>query len=154
MLKDITFKIIVNKNNTERVKAANIISNNLEAIGIKTEIKDLTEDDMQKALKEKDYDLALIGCELPAVSDATYVLNKLGYSDKKLDKYITQLQNATSEEEIKSIYKTIQKYVKEKAIFISFGILNDYVVLHGRLKGELNSNDFDVYSGIDKIKMD
>ena len=154
MLKDITFKIIVNKNNTERVKAANIISNNLEAIGIKTEIKDLTEDDMQKALKEKDYDLALIGCELPAVSDATYVLNKLGYSDKKLDKYITQLQNATSEEEIKSIYKTIQKYVKEKAIFISFGILNDYVVLNGRLKGELNSNDFDVYSGIDKIKMD
>ena len=153
MLKDITFKIIVNKNNTERVKAANIISNNLEAIGIKTEIKDLTEDDMQKALKEKDYDLALIGCELPAVSDATYVLNKLGYSDKKLDKYITQLQNATSEEEIKSIYKTIQKYVKEKAIFISFGILNDYVVLNGRLKGELNSNDFDVYSGIDKIKM-
>ena len=143
MLKDITFKIIVNKNNTERVKAANIISNNLEAIGIKTEIKDLTEDDMQKALKEKDYDLALIGCELPAVSDATYVLNKLGYSDKKLDKYITQLQNAT-----------IQKYVKEKAIFISFGILNDYVVLNGRLKGELNSNDFDVYSGIDKIKMD
>ena len=105
-------------------------------------------------LKEKDYDLALIGCELPAVSDATYVLNKLGYSDKKLDKYITQLQNATSEEEIKSIYKTIQKYVKEKAIFISFGILNDYVVLNGRLKGELNSNDFDVYSGIDKIKMD
>ena len=154
MLKDITFKIIVNKNNTERVKAANIISNNLEAIGIKTEIKDLTEDDMQKALKEKDYDLALIGCELPAVSDATYVLNKLGYSDKKLDKYITQLQNATSEEEIKSIYKTIQKYVKEKAIFISFGILNDYVVLNGRLKGELNSNDFDVYSGIDKIKID
>ena len=154
MLKDITFKIIVNKNNTERVKAANIISNNLEAIGIKTEIKDLTEDDMQKALKEKDYDLALIGCELPAVSDATYVLNKLGYSDKKLDKYITQLQNATSEEEIKSIYKTIQKYVKEKAIFISFGIFNDYVVLNGRLKGELNSNDFDVYSGIDKIKMD
>lgn len=154
ILKDITFKIIVNKNNTERVKAANIISNNLEAIGIKTEIKDLTEDDMQKALKEKDYDLALIGCELPAVSDATYVLNKLGYSDKKLDKYITQLQNATSEEEIKSIYKIIQKYVKEKAIFISFGILNDYVVLNGRLKGELNSNDFDVYSGIDKIKMD
>ena len=154
MLKDITFKIIVNKNNTERVKAANIISNNLEAIGIKTEIKDLTEDDMQKALKEKDYDLSLIGCELPAVSDATYVLNKLGYSDKKLDKYITQLQNATSEEEIKSIYKIIQKYVKEKAIFISFGILNDYVVLNGRLKGELNSNDFDVYSGIDKIKMD
>lgn len=154
MLKDVTFKIIVNKNNTERVKAANIISNNLDEIGIKTEIKDLNEDEMKKALDEKDYDLALMGCELPAVSDATYVLNQLGYSDKKLDKYLKKLQNATSEDEVKKIYKNIQKYVKEKAIFISFGILDDYVVLNGRLKGNLNSNDFNVYSGINTIKMD
>ena len=153
-LKDVTFKIIVNKNNTERVKAANIISNNLDEIGIKTEIKDLNEDEMKKALDEKDYDLALMGCELPAVSDATYVLNQLGYSDKKLDKYLKKLQNATSEDEVKKIYKNIQKYVKEKAIFISFGILDDYVVLNGRLKGNLNSNDFNVYSGINTIKMD
>ena len=109
---------------------------------------------MKKALDEKDYDLALMGCELPAVSDATYVLNQLGYSDKKLDKYLKKLQNATSEDEVKKIYKNIQKYVKEKAIFISFGILDDYVVLNGRLKGNLNSNDFNVYSGINTIKMD
>ena len=31
-----------------------------------------------------------------------------------------------------------QKYVKEKAIFISFGILDDYVVLNGRLDRVLN----------------
>ncbi|MBU5335270.1 ABC transporter substrate-binding protein [Intestinibacter bartlettii] len=153
MLRDVTFKIIVNKNNTERVKAANIISNNLDAIGIKTEIKDLTEDEMTKALDSKDYDLALIGCQLPAVSDATYVINQLGYQDEKLDKYLKQLQNSTSEENTKNIYKKIQKYVKENAIFISFGILDDYVVLNGRLDGELNSNDFNVYSGINTIKM-
>ncbi|MDO5011256.1 MAG: ABC transporter substrate-binding protein, partial [Intestinibacter bartlettii] len=153
MLRDVTFKIIVNKNNTERVKAANIISNNLDAIGIKTEIKDLTEDEMTKALDSKDYDLALIGCQLPAVSDATYVINQLGYQDEKLDKYLKQLQNSTSEENTKNIYKKIQKYVKENALFISFGILDDYVVLNGRLDGELNSNDFNVYSGINTIKM-
>ena len=153
LLKDVTFKIIVNKNNSERVKAANIISNNLEAIGIKTEIKDLDDDEMTKALDKKDYDLALIGCELPAVSDATYIIKQLGYDDKQLDKYLNALQNANSEDEIKSIYKTLQKYVKEKAMFISFGILDDYVVLNGRLKGELTCNDFNVYSGINTIKM-
>ena len=118
LLKDVTFKIIVNKNNSERVKAATIISNNLEAIGIKTEIKDLEDDEMTKALDKKDYDLALIGCELPAVSDATYIIKQLGYDDKQLDKYLNALQNANSEDEIKSTYKTLQKYVKEKAIFI------------------------------------
>ncbi|MGM9535686.1 MAG: hypothetical protein ACI3VR_10555, partial [Intestinibacter sp.] len=153
LLKDIKFKIIVNKDNSERVKAANIISNNLEAVGIKTEIKDLTSDEMTKALDSKDYDLALIGCELPAVSDATYILEELGYKDDQLDKYLKKLQEANSEAEIKSIYKDIQKYVKENAVFISFGILDDYVVLNKRLEGDLYTNDFNIYRGIDSLKI-
>ncbi|MGN1032340.1 MAG: ABC transporter substrate-binding protein [Intestinibacter sp.] len=153
LLKDIKFKIIVNKDNTERMKAANIISNNLEAVGIKTEIKDLTDDEMTKALDSKDYDLALIGCELPAVPDATYILEELGYEDEQLDKYLKNLQDANSEDKIKSIYKDIQKYVKENAVFISFGILDDYVVLNERLEGELYSNDFNIYRGIDSLKV-
>ena len=40
-----------------------------------------------------------------------------------------------------------------KAIFISFGILHDYVVLNGRLDGELICNDFNVYRGINTIKI-
>lgn len=153
LLKDIKFKIIVNKDNSERVKAANIISNNLEAVGIKTEIKDLTSDEMTNALDSKDYDLALIGCELPAVSDATYILEELGYQDEQLDKYLKKLKDANSEAEIKSIYKDIQKYVKENAVFISFGMLDDYVVLNKRLEGNLKSNDFNIYRSIDSLEV-
>lgn len=153
LLKDMKFKIIVNKDNSERVKAANIISNNLEAIGIKTEIEDLTDDEMTKALDSKKYDLALIGCELPAVSDATYILEELGYKDKQLDKYLKNLQEANSEAQIKNIYKEIQKYVKENAVFISFGMLDDYVVLNERLEGDLYSNDLNIYRGIDSLKV-
>lgn len=153
LLKDINFKIIVNKNNSERVKAATIISNNLEAIGIKTEIKDLDDDEMTDALDKKDYDLALIGCELPAISDATYVIEQLGYEDKELDKHLKNLQNANSQEKIKSEYKILQKYTKENAIYISFGILDDYVVSNDRLDGKLTCNDFNVYNGINKLKM-
>ena len=109
---------------------------------------------MTKALDKKDYDLALMGCQLPAISDATYVLDQLGYEDKQLDKYLKNLQNSNSEDEIKNSYKQIQKYVKENAVFISLGILDDYVVLNERLEGDLYSNDFNVYRGIDKIKMD
>ena len=43
--------------------------------------------------------------------------------------------------------------LKEKAIFISFGILDDYVVLNGRLDGKLICNDFNVYRGINTIKI-
>ena len=79
--------------------------------------------------------------------------NTMLKAEKQLDKYLNALQNANSEDEIKSTYKTLQKYVKEKAIFISFGILDDYVVLNGRLDGELICNDFNVYRGINTIKI-
>lgn len=153
LLKNINFKIIVNKENSERVKAASMISDNLEAIGIKTQIKNLTADEMTKALDSKDYDLALIGCQLPAVSDATYILEELGYKDDKLEKYLKNLQNANSEDEITDRYKTIQKYVRDNAIYISFGILDDYVVLNHRLEGDVYSNDFNVYRGISALKL-
>lgn len=153
LLKNINFKIIVNKDNSERVKAASMISDNLEAIGIKTQIKNLTADEMTKALDSKDYDLALIGCQLPAVSDATYILEELGYKDDKLEKYLKSLQNANSEDEITDRYKTIQKYVRDNAIYISFGILDDYVVLNNRLEGDVYSNDFNVYRGISALKV-
>lgn len=153
LLEDMEFTIIVNKNNTQRVKAANLISNNLEAIGIKTTIKDLTDDQMKDALNKREYDLALIGCVLPSVSDCTYVINQFGYSDEKLYKYQNALQSSNSEKNTKKAYKDLQKYVKDNALFISFGILDSYVVLNNRVEGDLFSNDFNVYKGISSLKL-
>ncbi len=153
LLEDMEFTIIVNKNNTQRVKAANLISNNLEAIGIKTTIKDLTDDQMKDALNKREYDLALIGCVLPSVSDSTYVINQFGYTDEKLYKYQNALQSSNSEKNTKKAYKDLQKYVKDNALFISFGILDSYVVLNNRVEGDLFSNDFNVYKGISSLKL-
>ena len=154
LLDDMKFEIIVNKNNTQRVKAANLISNNLEAVGIKTTIKDLTDEQMKDALNRGEYDLALIGCVLPSVSDATYVINHLGYTDEKLSKYENALKRASSEKAIKNAYADLQKYVKDNALFISLGILDSYVVLNERVEGDLFSNEFNVYRGISSLKLD
>ena len=53
---------------------------------------------MNKALNEKNYDLALVGWELSLVPDATNILESIGYgSTEKLTNYINSLKNATTE---------------------------------------------------------
>lgn len=147
----LNLKIIVNKDNSERKKSAYIISENLKDIGIKNTIEELSSEDMSKALNEKNYDLALVGWELSLAPDATNILKSIGYEDERLTNYINSLQNATTESQISDIYKSIQKYVNENALFMSLVIRDDYIVNNRRIEGKISPNSFDIYEGITNL---
>lgn len=147
----LNLKIIVNKDNTERIKSAYIISDNLKNIGIKNTIEELSSTEMNKALNEKNYDLALVGWELSLVPDTTDILQSIGYNDEKLTNYINSLKSATTESQISDIYKSIQKYVNENALFMSLVIRNEYIVTNNRLEGKISPNSFDIYEGITNL---
>ena len=147
----LNLKIIVNKDNPERKKSAYIISDNLKDIGIKNTIEELSIEDMNKALNEKNYDLALVGWELSLVPDATNILESIGYEDEKLTNYINSLKNATTESQISDIYKSIQKYVNENALYMSLVIRYDYIVTNRRIEGKISPNSFDIYEGITNL---
>lgn len=152
-IKDLNLKIIVNKDNGERVKTANIISDNLKAIGIKSTIEQLTPEEIQSALAGNDYDLALLGWELSITPDPVEIIQSSGYSDEKLNNYISSLLNSTSQEQTKSVYKALQKHVVDNVAFISLGIRDEYIVNNRRIEGELSPNSFDVYEGISNISI-
>ena len=149
----LNLKIIVNKNNAERVKTAYIINDNLKEIGIKSTIQELSDEDMSKAMNEGHYDIALVGWELSVVPDATNVLNNIGYSDEKLTNYIESLRNATSESQIDDIYKSIQRYVNNNALFMSLVITDDYIVTNRRIEGKIVPNSFNIYEGITNLNI-
>ena len=107
--------------------------------------------DMNKAINEKNYDLALVGWELSLVPDATNILESIGYEDEKLTNYINSLKNATTESQISDIYKSIQKYVNENALFMSLVIRYDYIVTNRRIEGKISPNSFDIYEGITNL---
>ncbi|WP_122640255.1 MULTISPECIES: ABC transporter substrate-binding protein [unclassified Romboutsia] len=148
LLSDINLKIIVNKDNEERTKAASIVSDNLSDIGIKTTIEALTSEEMTTALNNKDYDLAFIGWELSSIPDARSIIEASGYSDEKLTAYMESLAIATSDSKISEIYSAIQKHIRDKVAFISLVIRNEYLVTNERLEGKTQPNDFDAYEGI------
>ena len=149
----LNLKIIVNKDNPERLKSAYIISANLKDIGIKNTIEELSSEDIGKALSDKNYDLALIGWELSLIPDVTSILNNIGYEDEKLINYINSLKNATTQSQIKDIYKSIQKYVNENALFMSLVIRENYIVTNRRIEGKIMPNSFDIYEGITNLNI-
>ncbi|WLD27332.1 hypothetical protein CDIFMA2_12100 [Clostridioides difficile] len=144
-------KIIVNKDNSERLKTSHIISENLKAIGINNTINQLSDKEMESALNSKNYDLALVGWNLSSVPDVSSIIASSGYTDDKLNGYMSALTSSASEIETKKAYKVVQKYVRDNATFISLAIRNNYIVSNSRLKGKITPNEFDVYEGISNL---
>ena len=153
LISKVDLKIIANKDNEERIKAANIVSENLDAIGIKSTVVGLTEKEMTTAISQKDYDLAFVGWELSSVPDARSIIQASGYSDEKLTNYMNSLASATSDSQIAEIYSGIQTHLRDKAAFISLVIRNEYIVTNRRLEGKSEPNDFDVYEGISNFTL-
>ena len=153
MIANLNLKIIVNKENSERLKSAHLIGLELESIGINTTINELSSDEMDKAMESKDYDLALIGWELSSIPDAISIIQSCGYSDDKLNNYITSLLSTSNPNQIEDIYNSIQKYINDNVIFMSLLIRDDYIVTNKRLEGTIKPNDFDVYEGISNLKI-
>jgi ABC-type transport system substrate-binding protein len=153
MISQLDLKIAVNKDNGERKKAAYAISSNLKSIGLKSTVIELTSDELDIALNNKDYDLAIVGWELSTIPDASYIIENCGYIDESLSAYLLSLQNATTQTQVKDIYKAIQSYINENAIFLNLVIRNEYVVFNKRIDGKSSPNDVDVYEGITNLKI-
>ena len=153
MLKDIELKIVVSKDNSERIKFASILSANLYSIGIKNVVEELDSEEMTKALNSKDYDLAILGYSLSSIPDARGIIQACNIKDPQITNYINSLANAKSEDETKKVYNQLQKYIVDNASFISLGVLDNFIVTNKRLEGTIYPNDFDIYKGISNLQM-
>lgn len=152
--KKIELKLIVNKDNFERIKASYTIRDNLADIGIKVTTLELSEDEMTEALSKGEYDIALIGWELSHVPDPSFIINSINYQDEKLSQYLQDtLVYKGKQADIESYHK-LQKYVRDKILFIPLVITNDNIVVNKRIKGNFNSNDFDIYEGIESLNIE
>ena len=152
--KKIELSLIVNKDNFERIKASYTIRDNLDDIGINVNILELTEDEITQALLKGEYDIALIGWELSHVPDPSLIINSINYQDEKLSQYVQDtLIYQGKQKDIENYYK-LQRYIRDQVLFIPLAITNDNIVVNKRIKGDLNSNDFDIYEGIESLNIE
>jgi peptide/nickel transport system substrate-binding protein len=152
-LDDIDLSIVVNKDNVERVKTANLISSNLKSVGINSTVEQLSSEDLEKAMNTNNYDLAVTGWVLSNVPDVKQIIEYSGYSDEKLSGYMTQLDKEISKDKIRNLYGKMQKNINDNVGFISLVVRNNHIVTNKRLDGKIEPNDFDVYEGITNLNI-
>jgi ABC-type transport system substrate-binding protein len=152
--KKIELKLIVNKDNFERIKASYTIRDNLADIGIKVTTLELSEDEITQALLKGEYDIALVGWELSHVPDPSFIINSINYTDDKLNQYLQDTLVYQGKQKDIENYHKLQKYVRDKILFIPLAITNDNIVVNKRIKGNFNSNDFDIYEGIESLNIE
>ena len=151
VIQNSNLKIIVNRDNIERVKSAHLIASKLQEIGLKATIIELNSEEIELALEKKEYDLAMIGWELSNVPNIQGIVEQSGYSDDKLTDTLVNLNNLVSTKEIMQKHKEVQAYINDKVPFISLVIKNDYIVKNNRLEGDLNPNSFKIYNNIQNL---
>lgn len=152
-LDDINLKIVVNKDNIERVKTANLISTNLKTVGINSTVEQLSAEDLEKAMNTNSYDLAVTGWVLSNVPNVKEIIAYSGYSDEKLTEYMNQIEKETSKDKIRDLYGKMQKNINDNVGFISLVVRNNHIVTNNRLDGKIEPNDFDVYEGIANLNI-
>ncbi|MCR1955892.1 ABC transporter substrate-binding protein [Clostridioides mangenotii] len=152
-LDDINLKIVVNKDNIERVKTANLISTNLKTVGINSTVEQLSAEDLEKAMNTNNYDLAVTGWVLSNVPNVKEIIAYSGYSDEKLTEYMNQIEKETSKDKIRDLYGKMQKNINDNVGFISLVVRNNHIVTNNRLDGKIKPNDFDVYEGIANLNI-
>lgn len=122
VLKDLTLRLITYNEgtNTVRQNAADLIANQLAKVGVHVEVSVYSKEKCLQRVKERDYDLALVGVQLSEIPNLAPMLQSGGslnlnnFKNDSMETLLGQVSSATSEEQLKSIYSQMQMIVVER----------------------------------------
>ena len=120
-IEELTLRLITcnEGGNSIRQNAANLIAASLNRVGIKVEIEVLASDKVRSRMRDRDFDLALIGVNLSEVPILQPLLGSGGalnynrYSDADMDALLSAVGYAEDESTVRQLYSDIQKKVSD-----------------------------------------
>ncbi len=116
LLRDLTVNLITYNDTatTIHTTAANMIAANLAKVGINTKVEVLSLNKLKNRIKERDFDIALMGMNLSEVPNLTPLLysegslNLNGYNNEDMYALLGQTATVETPEELKSVLSEIQ----------------------------------------------
>lgn len=156
----LTFSILVNSENNERMETAEIIMNNLNLIGMNVSIIEQNFQDYQTMLNEDKFDMFIGGVILSNTPDLRQLflsslqapegLNFFNYQDSQMDQLLGQVINAVGEENFKQQYSNLQKYISQQIPCIGIAFKSSLVLTGVRVKGEKEPTNNNIFNNIEK----
>lgn len=155
------FRILVNEENSERVKIARILKENLSAVGIETEINSVPYEEYEEKLTTGDFDIFVGGFNLSVIPDLTFafhssqigVRNYFSYEDETMDSLLKEVFSATSETAFKKTLSNLQKYIADELPCISLVFRKSAVITDKGVMGDIKPVKNNVFANINEWYM-
>jgi len=117
---DLTIVTYNESTNSIRENAACLIEEYLEAVGFNVTVSVLSKEKARQAIRDREYDLALVGMNLSEVPYLTSLLKSGGslnlnhYSNEDMDLLLDRIGSASDETVLRMVYSDIQKTIVER----------------------------------------
>lgn len=169
--------ILTNGENHRLKTEAQLVSEDLKKIGIRSHVRDAAEapnndgkdekkavsqaDAFARALQGGNYQVAVVGMDFSAMVNLSSVLSSGGiggmnisrYSNPAMDEALNKLARAQRERERKEAIDSVYKQFREDVPYIPLVFKQNVLVTGPRVKGRLRPNAFNVFKGIDDVTL-
>jgi len=145
--KALELNLVVRKK-TNRVKVAEYLKEKLGEQGIIINIISVEDEEYQKYLDKKNYDLILCEMTNPISPDLTSYFgngNLANFNNDEAKKILKEIENITDKEELKSRYKKLYEIYNNEVPFIGIGRNKIYVITNSYLNGQIDSRWYNLY---------
>lgn len=123
----LNLKLIVNKQDSNKLKVATYIKEDLSKVGINVTIQALTSKDLNRAVEKGDYDLVLASLNVNENPDLDYI-NKHVYINDTLNNSLIEVSNAKDINEVVKRVKELQKVMSDEVSCIGIHASTSYLI--------------------------
>lgn len=148
----IELDLLVNKNDSNLLKVAKKIKEQLETIGIRINIIEATQSQYNKKINDKNYDIVLDNNYYgysPSLNKYFSSSNIANYKNEEIINILFETQNLTDENELKQKYSRIMEIYNDEVPYISLYYNTNTLIYTKNLKGQVNPNSFNLFYGIE-----
>lgn len=150
--KELSFNILVNIENKNRVDSAKIIKKSLDKIGISTNIIYIGYEEYMKYIQEGRFDIFLGGWSVSPLMDFRFALhsqygNPIGYGNDYLDHLLVELQRHLSSEEKEKVFLEIKIILEQDMPYCALLYKDHAVIAKKSLSGNIEPSFFNLYNG-------
>lgn len=147
----INLNLVVKASNENRVKVAEIIKNQLEAIGMKINLIKASDSQYQNYLKNKNYDMILTGVYLPYSPDLNTYFgenNLANFANEELKYLISEVKNITKVEVLQEKYARIQQIYNEQIPYVFLYNNKETLIYSPNLVGNIEPYGYNIFNNI------
>lgn len=144
--------LIVKASNSVQVSVAENIKTQLGSQGIQINIQRYSDEQYNIAIQNKAYDIILCSINLSPNPDMTLFFgenNLANYTNEEIINLMNEIKNTTDEEKIKNNYARLVEIYKTDIPYISLYTNKHTIAYNTELVGEINSNWFNPFCGIE-----